>query len=158
MVRDKDVADLFEKTMKDTAVNPEVAAMWVCREVLRQLNYRGIELLESKLDSSIMTELLKLLQSGEITENVGKKLLERVIDSGESPKKIVETEKLGRVFGAGELGSVVAEVLKENQKAVEDYKSGQEKALNYLMGQVMKKMRGRGDSKAIEKLLKEGMQ
>ncbi|MBD3387754.1 MAG: Asp-tRNA(Asn)/Glu-tRNA(Gln) amidotransferase subunit GatB [Candidatus Altiarchaeales archaeon] len=151
MVRDKDIADLFEEVKGGVGV--ELASMWICREVLRQLNYRSIDLRESKLSAAIMVELLKLLESDEITENVGKKLLERVIDSGESPSKIVEEERLGRVSGEGELSSVVDEVIGENVKAVADYKSGEKTALNFLMGAVMKKMRGRADSKVVLELL-----
>ncbi|MCX6694805.1 MAG: Asp-tRNA(Asn)/Glu-tRNA(Gln) amidotransferase subunit GatB [Candidatus Altiarchaeota archaeon] len=157
MVKDKDVADLFEKLMAGGRIKPDVASMWVCREVLRQLNYRGIELSESKLSAPILSELFEMVQSGEITENVGKKLLERIIDSGENPKRIVECEKLGRVSGVDELASVVAEVVEENQQAAADYKAGGDKALNYLMGQVMKKMKGRGDSKVVGQLLKEAL-
>lgn len=155
MVKDKDVADLFEQVMVAGKLKSELASMWICREVLRQLNYRSIELNESRLNTSIMVELLELVQSNNITENVGKKILERVIDSGESPKAVVEKEGLGRISSKDELSTVVAEVLKENPQAIADYKNGGEKALNYLMGQVMKKMKGRADSKVINKLLME---
>jgi len=153
LVKDKDIADMFEEISEKVGGN--LAAPWVCREVLRQLNYRGIELRESKLNSKIMIELLQLFSAGEITESVGKKLLERVIDSGESPKKIVKTEKLEKVSGSDELSKVAEEVIKENPDAVEDYKAGKQEALNFLMGRVMQKMRGRADADVVIKLLRE---
>ena len=152
MVRDKDIADMFEEVAK--TVDPQLASMWVCREVLRQLNYRNIDLRESKLTAKIISQLLKLVAEGSITENVGKKILEKVIDTGESPKKLVEAGGLGRVSGVDELSSVVDQVLKENAKAASDYKAGEGKALNFLMGQVMAKMKGRADSKVVTELLK----
>ncbi len=153
MVRDKDMADFFEGIAGE--VDVETAATWMTREVLKQLNYRNIELRESNLTAEIFKELITLVSGGTVTENVGKKLLERVIDSGESPARIVEGEKLGRVSDADRLSEVVDEVLEENQDAVEDYRGGEEKALNHLMGRVMAKMRGRADNKVVARLLRE---
>ncbi|MFH1402929.1 MAG: Asp-tRNA(Asn)/Glu-tRNA(Gln) amidotransferase subunit GatB [Candidatus Altiarchaeota archaeon] len=153
MVRDKDVADFFEKVAVVSDV--ELASMWVCREVLKQLNYRNVELRETRLTPEIFTELLGLVSSNKVTEAVGKKLLERIIDSGESPKKIVEAEKLGKVSESGMLESVVVEVIGENSQAVSDYHAGEEKSINFLMGAVMKKMKGRADSGIVMDLLRE---
>ncbi len=152
MVRDKDMADMYEELAGK--VDPGLAAMWVCGEVLRQLNYRNIELRESKLSTEIIAELLGLVARGEITEGVGKKLLERIIDSGESPRALVGKEGLGRVSEVGELEQVVDQVLAENPAAAADYRGGQEKALNFLMGRVMGKMRGRADSAVVGELLR----
>jgi aspartyl-tRNA(Asn)/glutamyl-tRNA(Gln) amidotransferase subunit B len=153
LVKDKDIADLFEKVSKK--VSPELAANWISREVLRQLNYRSIEYSESKLNEKIITELLELVAGDEVTDNVGKKLLERVIDSGESPKAIVGKEKLGKVSGEDELTRVAEEVLSENKQAVSDYRAGKKEALNYLMGKVMSKMRGRADVSTVRSILSE---
>ncbi|MFH1054947.1 MAG: Asp-tRNA(Asn)/Glu-tRNA(Gln) amidotransferase subunit GatB [Candidatus Altiarchaeota archaeon] len=153
IVRDKDIADLFEAIAGKA--ERELASTWICREVLRQLNYRNIELAESKLTPKIIIELLQLLGSSRITENVGKKLLERVIDSGESPVKVVEEEGLGRISEVNELSQVVESVISENEAAVKDYRNGESKAMNFLMGKVMAKMKGRADSAVVAKLLKE---
>ena len=153
LVRDKDVADLFEELA--AKVDPQAASMWVCREVLGQLNYRNIELAQSKLTWEIIAELIGMVTAGEITESVGKKVLERVIDSGERPKDVVASEGLGRVSAVGELSDVVDSIIRENFQAVADLRSGQAKALNYLMGQVMARMRGRADSRIVSKLLRE---
>jgi aspartyl-tRNA(Asn)/glutamyl-tRNA(Gln) amidotransferase subunit B len=153
LVRDKELADLFEEVASST--DPGVAADWICREVLRQLNYRGVGLSESKLNSGVLIELFRLIKDRVITENTGKKLLERVIDSGESPFGIVEKEGLGKVSGVDELSQVVDAVVSKNPEAVGDYRLGRKEVLNYLMGQVMREMRGRADSKVVIKLLTE---
>ena len=154
LIRDKDIADLFEDVAAGK-IDTELAAQWISQEVNRQLNYRTSELMETKLNSAIMVELLTLLQNKEITENVGKKLLERVIDSGESPLKIVKDEKLGKVSCGDKLAEVVAEVVAENEDAVDDYKSGNKTAINFLMGKVMQKMRGAAEAKTVISMLKE---
>ncbi|MBU0762999.1 MAG: Asp-tRNA(Asn)/Glu-tRNA(Gln) amidotransferase subunit GatB [Candidatus Altiarchaeota archaeon] len=153
MVRDKDIADLFEDIVGE--VGQEMASAWICREVLAQLNYRNIDYSESKLTSANITQLIKLVKDSSITENVGKKLLERIIDSGEDPQEIVEKEGLGRVSDSKELILVVEEVLKQSPDAVRDYQSGEKKAMNYLLGQVMSKMKGTGDIKTVTQLLSD---
>lgn len=156
IVRDKEIADLFEIVVEK--INPEISAEWICREVLRQLNYRGIDLNESKLNSKIIIELLDIVQKNEITENTGKKILERIIDTGESPRKILQDENLGRVSGADELSVVADEVIRENPSAVQDYKYGKSEALNFLMGCVMKKMQRRADVKVVVELLRKKLE
>lgn len=152
LVREKEIADFFEDVAKGT--DASIAADWICREVLRQLNYRGIELNESKLNSKIMIELLELVKENEITESTGKKLVERIIDTGERPGEIVKKEGLGRVSGADELSRIVDEVIKENPESVDDYKAGNNKVLNFLMGKVMQKMHRRADANVVIKLLR----
>ncbi len=153
MVKDKGIGDLFEEIAREVDAN--LAARWMCREVLGQLNYRSISLAESKLTPKILKELLTLVEGKVITENTGKTLLERIMDTGEAPSKIVEKEKLGKISHEGELAKVVKEVIKENSDAVKDYQAGEGKALNFLMGKVMQKMQRRADNKIVIKLLKD---
>lgn len=179
LVKTKELADIFEEIAPktentrnkrlvlseniglsdtiQTKTGPQIAAEWICGEVMRQLNYRSIELEESRLNEKILLELFNLLKDKKITENTGKKLVERIIDSGESPEEIVKKEGLGIVTGKDELEDAVDAVIAENAKAVEDYQIGKSEALNYLMGQVMRRMKGRADSGMVVKLLKERM-
>ncbi|MFH1835934.1 MAG: Asp-tRNA(Asn)/Glu-tRNA(Gln) amidotransferase subunit GatB [Methanobacteriota archaeon] len=140
LVKDKDIADLFENV--SGKIDPTLAATWISREVLGQLKYRGIEYGESKLNEGIVVELLTLVSSGKITDNVGKKLLERVIDSGESPEKIVSEEGLVKKSDKSELEDISYSVLSENVKPILDYLKGEENSINYLMGEVMKATHG----------------
>lgn len=130
-------------------------ARWFTQEVLKQLNYRNIDFKESKLNSEILVELLSMVRDGKITDEVGKKLLERVIDSGESPKEIVEKEGLGKVSDADELAKVVDKILEEHGQAVVDYKAGKNESFNYLVGQIMRQMKGRADHQIVSKLLQD---
>jgi len=157
LVMDKYLADLFEEVVKKFKINPKLAALWITKEVLRQLNYRSIGLRESKLTPVIIAELCGMVERGEITENVGKKLLERVVDTGESPLSIVKNEGLGKVSESEKLELVVKEVIKENPQAVADYKHGKKEALNFLMGKVMAKMRGRADVSVVLPLLRKNL-
>jgi len=153
LTKDKEVALFFENIAKE--VTPVLAATWVSEEVLAQLNYRGVSLSKTKLSEKIFLEFLELIEKRTITETVGKKLLERIIDSGESPNEIVEKEKLGKVEDVGKLEKAVEEAIKENPGPVNDYNSGKKEAMNFLMGQVMRKMEGRADARKVVELLKQ---
>jgi len=151
LTNDKSVAQFFERVAEK--VDPQLAATWVCEEVLAQLNYRGVSLSETKLTLENFVELLNLFKSKIITDAIAKKLLERIIDSGESPNSIVEKEGLGAVKDEGALGRAVKEAIAENPGPASDYKAGRKEALNFLMGQVMKKMKGRADAKSVSEML-----
>ncbi|OYT26537.1 MAG: hypothetical protein B6U97_03670 [Candidatus Altiarchaeales archaeon ex4484_96] len=136
-------------------VDAKAAAGWISRELLRQLNYRSISLNQTKLNPKIMAQIITLVMDEEITEETGKKLLERVIDSGESPRKIVKEESLGRVSGVDVLDELVERVIKENPEAVCDYKAGKGEALNHLMGKVMREMSHRADAEVVLGLIRD---
>jgi aspartyl-tRNA(Asn)/glutamyl-tRNA(Gln) amidotransferase subunit B len=152
LTNDKEIALFFEDVASET--NPKTAAMWIAEELLAQLNYRDSSLSDTKLTEKAFVELLSLLNEKTITDVVAKKLLERIIDSGESPKEIVESEGLGAVKDEGALEKAVKEAISENPKPVGDYKGGNKSAVNFLMGQVMKKMKGRADAPKVISLLK----
>ena len=151
MVRDKDIADLFEEVAKIS--DPDIAAVWICGEVIGQLNYRGLDFAQTKLKIGHLMELFELISEKKITDQVGKTLLIKAMDDGLSPAQTAQNEGLTIVTGGGELVSAVDAVLIENQDAITDYKGGNKKVLNYLMGQVMAKMRGRADQKSVSKLI-----
>ncbi len=153
LTNDKDVARFFEAAA--AKADPQLCALWVCEGVLAQLNYRGKPLSGTKLTLENFLELLSLLKSKAITDTVAKKLLERVIDSGESVKSVVEKEKLGAVKDEGALLKAAREAIAENPGPVSDFRSGKTEAVNFLMGQVMKKMQGRADARSVSELLRK---
>jgi len=155
LVRNKPLADAF-LALAEEGVDSKLSSQWLCEEVTAQLNYRGIDFNESKLSIPLLVEWIELINEKTVTDTVAKKLLEKFIDSGESPKKIVESEGLGNLGDAKnkELDSKSRDVIKENESVVEDYIQGKGEALNYLIGQVMRKMKGRSDPKITIKKLK----
>ncbi|MFC2162791.1 Asp-tRNA(Asn)/Glu-tRNA(Gln) amidotransferase subunit GatB [Candidatus Altiarchaeota archaeon] len=156
MVRDKDIADFFEQVAKDS--DTSLASAWICREVLKQLNYRNKGLRETSLDAGIFSELLSLIASKKITEHVGKKLFERIIDSGESPTEVVEAEGLGSIDDSQKIMKIQDEVNAKNPQAFVDILSGSKKAENFLVGQVMRETRGAANQEIVLKNLSDTIQ
>ncbi len=146
------LAELFEKVA--AAVNPVLAAKWLRRELLRVLNYNKTELEEVKLSEKNVTQLLKLVESRRITDEVAKDVLEKLV---EKPFDVDEYVRRNNLFAVGEvdvLEKYCEEAIAENPAAVADYKSGKEKALNFLVGSVMKKSKGKATPQPVAEIMK----
>ena len=148
---EKELAELFEKVAK--AVDPILAAKWLRRELVRVLNYNKKELHEIEIDEKHIIDLLKLVEAKKITDKVAQKLLEKLIEKPFDVNSHVKKENLGAVSDSGKLEKYCKEAIKENPKAVEDYKKGEEKALNYIVGQVMRKTRGKATPKEVNEII-----
>lgn len=150
---DKALADFFENCCK-IYKKPKDAARWVVGDLLKCLNYQGISIRESKVKTKTFVELLQLIDKKKITERLAKEIIKELVETGKSPREIVKEGGLGKVEDK-ELEIIVKEVIKENEKAVEDYKVGNEKAIEFLLGQVLRKIKATGDPNKIRKLIKK---
>ena len=152
-----DIAEFFEALIakgKKKGIDVKFALPWVTGELLRHLNYNKTTLDSIEIGVDHFLSLLELVKKGKITEQQGKKTLDKFYPKSFDPAKNVK-EKIG---GEEELRKVVKKIIKENGKSVADYKAGEEKAFNFLMGQVMRETKGRADSKVARKILEEGLE
>lgn len=150
---DKALADFFEECTK-IYKKPKQIAKWIVTDLLKCLNWNNITIRESKVKPKTFIKLLKLIDEGKITERLAKEIIKEYVITGESPEKIVKKKKL---IGIEEekLEKIVKKVLKENKMAVEDYKSGNEKAMEFLIGRTLRKTKVRADPKVVRKLIKK---
>ncbi len=153
LTSDKALADFFEKAVAAYG-KPKVVSNWLMSDVLRCLNEYNLEIWESKLTPEHLVEMLKLIDEGVISGKIAKNILWDMVSSGKSPKQIVEERGLTRIADEEYLRKLVDEVFKENPKAVEDALSD-EKAIHFLVGQLMKKTRGRADPQLANKIIRE---
>jgi len=157
------LANFFEKVVAPDAggLSP-LASTWIADTLIGELNYRDMSL--DKVDAESFTALVDLLKAETITDKSGVEVLRVMLDQRlknektESPKAIVE--RLGLAKTTGDTGAIAAaaeEAINENPKALEDYRNGESKALNFLVGQVMKKTRGKADPAELNRLLTEAL-
>lgn len=155
--QNKEIADLFEETLK--AINdPTLVANWIQTELMRRLKEYEIDPSEMKLSITNFSKLLKLVKDEKISNNTAKKVLREIFDTDQDPEKIVEEKGLIQVSDQGFLEGLVTEVLNENPQSIEDFKAGKDKALGYLMGQIMKKSKGKANPQQVNKMLKEELE
>lgn len=131
--------------------DPKIAAVWICDVLKGELNYRGLAIEVFKKEH--MLSIIELLLSQKITEDGAVDIIRTLLDKGGgSPEEIVKEKGLIKV--EGDIVSIAAEeAIKENPVAVADYKAGKEKALNSLVGAVMKKTKGRADARTVREVL-----
>ena len=147
------LADLFEKTAKK--ISPESAAKWLRREIPRVLHYNKKSIHDLEIDETHLIELLDLLETKQITEHTAKKILEQLIEKPFRPSEYIKKQKIKVISKTSEIEQYCKEAIKQNPQAVQDYKTGNEKALNYLIGQVMGKTKGQASHKEVNKIFKK---
>ena len=151
LAAEKELAEMFGKVAEE--INPILAAKWLRRELMRVLNYNKKELHEVEIDEKHIIDLLKLVENKKITDNVAAKLLEKLVEKPFDVKDYVKKEKLEAVSDVSELEKYCREAISENPKAVEDYKKGEAKALNFIVGKVMQKTKGKATPKEVNEII-----
>ena len=145
---------LFEENLAAGYPAKELAN-WIMGEVMRMLSDSGKEPEEMAFDYGYLGALIGMVQRSEITRNTAKKVFKAVFEEGCDPVKYVEEHNLKTVTDTGAVKAAIEEVVAANQKSVDEYKSGKEKALQYLIGQSMRALRGKADPQTVTAILRE---
>ena len=150
-----DLSRFFEECIR-LFPRPIMVANWIVTFLLKSLNYEGVGLGEAKVSPGTFVELLALIEEGTVTERLARELIKEYVSTGESPRALVERRGLASA-GRVELGEAIEEVLADNRKAVADYRAGRARALDYLLGQVLRRIRARGDPVEVKRLIRESL-
>ncbi len=150
----RELADFYEATLK-VFQDPKMVSNWTMGELLSLLNDAGLEIGDCKVTPESLGELLKMVQEEVISRNIGKTVLEEMFASGEKPDAIVEKKGLVQISDEDALSEVVAKVIEQNPKSVEDYHGGKKKAVGFLVGQVMKETGGKANPQMVNEMLKK---
>jgi aspartyl-tRNA(Asn)/glutamyl-tRNA(Gln) amidotransferase subunit B len=149
---EKETADFFEKTISCGA-KPKETVNWIMSEILGYLNQKDLTLSQTKLTPELLAELLLLIDKNTISGKIAKTILPQIIETGEKAEKIVNDKGLAQVSDEGELKKIVQMVIDENSKVVEDIKSGNPKAIGFLVGQVMKRSNGKANPGIVNEII-----
>ena len=117
------------------------------------MNYNKKELDEIEINEKHIIDLLRLIENKKITDNIGQQIIEKLIERPFDVNEYVKKEKLEAVSDVSELEKFCKEAIAENTKAVEDYKKGEVKALNFIVGSVMKKTKGKATPKEVNEII-----
>jgi aspartyl-tRNA(Asn)/glutamyl-tRNA(Gln) amidotransferase subunit B len=152
----KTMADFFE-AVATKYHEAKVVANWMMGEISRHLNAEGIELQDTGMTPAHLLELLKLQDNGTISGKIAKTVFEEMFLSGKMPADIVREKGLVQITDEGAITSIVDQVISGNPQSVEDYRKGKDKAIGFLVGQVMKLSKGKANPELVNRLLKEKM-
>ena len=154
LTADKDTADYFEACY---ALYPNAKAVsnWVMGDLSRLLNATNTGIALCRVTPGHLAGMLALMDKGTISGKIAKSVFEEMFNTGKEPEQIVKEKGLVQITDESAIGEAVDRVLAENPKVVEDFRAGKEKALGFLVGQVMKQTRGKANPEMVNKLLKQ---
>lgn len=150
----KALGDYYEKTTSLYS-NSKVLSNWIMGELMRYLNEEKIEIDESPISPEKLVEMLKLIDKGVISGKMAKDVFEKIFKTGREASQIVKESGITQITDENELFEVIDNVIKGNPKSVDDFNQGKEKALNFLVGQVMRSTKGRAKPDFVFKALKQ---
>ncbi len=155
LTQSREISAYFDETIGALRGNAKLAASWVTGELAAALNRAGLEIGRSPVSAAKLGRLLQRLEDGTLNARQAKDVFRLLWESGDEVDAVIEAKGLKQITDAGELESVVEQVLAANPKSVQEYRAGKEKAFNALVGQAMKATRGKGNPVEINRLLKK---
>ena len=144
LVKEREISDYFEETLKEE-VDPKMASNWITSVILGHLNKNDISIKQIFVTPVMLSELIKMVDSGKISSNQAKEVLYKALMDEKEPSKIVEEEGMQQIGDEDSIKTIVLEVLEEQPNAIEQYKNGRTNIVDFLVGQVMKKTRGQAN-------------
>ena len=153
LVSEKEISDYFEKVVKNS--DKKLAKNWIMGDLFASLNEKNISISESPVTSNKMSQLIDSISSGVISGRTAKEVFEIMKETGEEPKKIIESKGLQQKSDPKELEKIIDKITSDNKDKVTQYKSGKDKLFGFFVGQVMKVSGGKANPQLVNKILKK---
>ena len=153
----REMSEFYEDVVKAAggAAQGKIAANWVMGEFSGALNKAGLDLAESPVSAEKLGGMIARIVDNTINGKIAKQVFGFMWDEGKSADEIIAEKGLKQETDTGAIEAIIKEVLAANEKMVEEYKSGKEKAFNGLVGQVMKAAKGKANPAQVNELMKK---
>ncbi|MBW5449390.1 Asp-tRNA(Asn)/Glu-tRNA(Gln) amidotransferase subunit GatB [Cohnella sp. CFH 77786] len=148
------LADFFEDSLRYTS-DAKASANWIMGELLAYLNANNLEFEDVKITGQGLGEMIQLIEKGTISTKIAKTVFKGMVETGKSPQQIVEEQGLVQISDEGAILAIVDAVIAANPQSVEDFRGGKDKAIGFLVGQIMKETKGKANPGLVNKLLME---
>jgi aspartyl-tRNA(Asn)/glutamyl-tRNA(Gln) amidotransferase subunit B len=158
---DRVLADFYEGALDraaketDKAAAAKPVANWVITELLGRLNTASKPIAESPVSPANLGGLVVLIQKGTISGKIAKTVFNDMMETGKAAEVIVKEKNLVQISDESAIVKFCEEAIAENQKAVDEFKAGKERAIGALVGSVMKKSKGQANPQLVNRILKE---
>ena len=150
----KVTAKFFEETVA-LYDEPKQISNWLMVDIPAMLKEKELSMENIPFSPAELAELLKLIKDGTISGTIGKKVLEKMFEEDKTPKAIVEENNWAQMSDTSELEGIIAQVIEDNPKSIEDIGAGNQKAYGFLTGQVMKATKGQANPQVANKIIRE---
>lgn len=149
-----EMSDFFNEMIAKGA-DAKQAANWLMGEVSAYLNEKKLELNQTKLTPQNLTDMISLINDGTISSKMAKKVFRELIQNGGDAKQVVEEKGLVQLSDPAKLQPIVSGIIDEHPESVELFKKGKDRAVGFLVGQVMKQTKGQANPGVVNQLIKE---
>ncbi|WP_163528700.1 Asp-tRNA(Asn)/Glu-tRNA(Gln) amidotransferase subunit GatB [Halobacillus ihumii] len=156
LTNNKEMSDFFEDTIANGG-DIKQSSNWLMGEVSAYMNKQQKEFGDLALTPQSLAKLTKLIEDGTISSKIAKKVFSELVEKGGDPEKIVKDKGLVQISDEGQLKEIITAILDNNPQSIEDYKNGKDKALGFLVGQVMKETKGQANPPMVNKIILEEM-
>ncbi len=156
-VWNKDLGEYFEKVMSELGDRKlaRLASNYMISDLLGLLQKASVAGENFRIVPEDFAKFVKLIERGEISSKIAKAVLTEMFSTGKDPSQVIEEKGLTQIKDETQIENIIKEVISENQKAVNDFKKGKETALQFLIGQVMQRSRGRANPGMVQKSLRK---
>ena len=161
LVEKRAVANYFENAAHlalDRDLDPQDVVNWLTGELFRLMNETGAAIDEVKVTPERLVDLVALRQKDIVNTTAAKQVLDAVFESGEKPESVVDRLGLAQISDTDALSAIVADVIEENPKQVEQYLDGKHAVIGWFIGQVMKATRGKANPQEARALLQKQLE
>ncbi|MFC3800295.1 Asp-tRNA(Asn)/Glu-tRNA(Gln) amidotransferase subunit GatB [Cohnella sp. GCM10012308] len=146
------LADFFEESLKYTD-DAKASANWIMGDLLGYLNANNLEIQQVPITGQGLGEMIQLIAKGTISSKIAKTVFKAMLESGKLPQQIVEEQGLVQISDEGAILAIVDRIVEANPQSVEDFRGGKDKAIGFLVGQIMKETKGKANPGLVNKLL-----
>jgi aspartyl-tRNA(Asn)/glutamyl-tRNA(Gln) amidotransferase subunit B len=153
LTSEKALADYFEDVLAISKSSAKTVSSWIAGEFLRYMNDLSIDVINISVPAEDLAKLVDLVTEKTISGNSGKLVLGELFRNGGKPEEIVKAKNLAQVSDQGFIQETITKILDDNPKEVEQYLSGKESILQWLMGQVARVTKGKADPTVARQLL-----
>jgi aspartyl-tRNA(Asn)/glutamyl-tRNA(Gln) amidotransferase subunit B len=157
LTAEREVADYFENVVRSSG-DAKAASNWVMGEVLRTLKEKNIPVASFSVSPERLGGLIGLIAGGTISNTIAKQVFERMQETADDAKAIVEKEGLAQVSDTSEIEKVVQDIIDANSGQVEQYRSGKTRIFGFFVGQCMKAMKGKANPVVVNEILKRKLE
>ncbi|MGV3488537.1 MAG: Asp-tRNA(Asn)/Glu-tRNA(Gln) amidotransferase subunit GatB [Tuberibacillus sp.] len=154
LTQTKAMADFFEATIAAGA-NAKQASNWLMGEITAYLNAENLEIGDTPITPEALAKMIQLIEKGTLSSKMAKKVFRELMKNGGDPEVIVKEKGLVQISDEGALKDIIIPILDANEQSVIDYKNGKDRALGFLVGEVMKKTRGQANPPMVNKIILE---
>jgi len=156
LTSERGFADYFEVCAK-MCDSPKSAGNWIMTGLLGLLNQKNMLIAESKVTPEKLAEMIKLIDNKTISGKMAKEIFSEMFVTGKTAKEIISSKGMTQITDESEIEKIVLQAINDNPKAIADFRSGNQNAVTFLAGQVMRITKGKANPQTVNKIIKEKM-